>query len=228
MSDAQETPQDPREMLALMERTRRATARRLNGRYVGLLVLWAVAWAIGFTALWLTDGVGGVALLPTAVGWIVFAAAMIIAMVWSAVVGIGASRDGIRGRSQLQGALYGCSWSITMFAAWLLIAGLQRNGLDNEMSLLVYPGVYVFLVGVQYLAGGALWREVPMYVLGAALIVVAVIATFVGAPVHFLVYATAAPIAMLTVAVLLYAGLLGSGEPRPTRSGAATDPRESL
>ncbi len=194
---------DPRGMLDLIDSTRRTTIRRLTRRYVLLYVVWAAAWAVGFGALWITQGVGALDVLPTVVGWIVFAASLIIAIVWSAIVGIRAGSDGIRGRSQLQGMLYGFSWTISMIAAALLIAGLQRNGLSQELANVLYPGLYVFLVGVLYLSGGALFRTVPMYIVGALLIVTAVVATFVGAPHHYLVYATIAPAAMLIAAVVM-------------------------
>lgn len=199
---------DPRQMLDLITATRRATVRRMTGRYVGLLVLWAVALGVGFAALWVTTGVGAFDLLPTVAGWIVFAGSLLIAIVWSTIVGISAARDGIRGRSQLQGALYGCSWTIVMLGAWGLLGGLQRHGLPDEFAQLLYPGLYIFLVGTLYLAGGALWRAVPMYVLGAALIVSVVVATFVGAPNHYLVYAIAAPAALLVTAGVLHWGPL--------------------
>ena len=71
----------------------------------------------------------------------------------------------------------------------------------------------MFVVGVMYLAGGALWRAVPMFVLGVILIVVAVGATFIGTPTHYLVYATVGPAAMLLVAALMLWG------PRRVREG---------
>jgi len=195
-------------MLQLIDTTRRTAIRRMTRRYVRLLIVWAVAWAIGFSSLWVTRDVGAFDILSPVVGWTVFAATLVVAIAWSAIVGIRAGSDGIRGRSQLQGALYGFSWSIAMVAAWLLITGLQRNGLSADLAQLIYPGLYVFLVGVLYLSGGALWRAVPMYALGVALIVTAVVATFVGAPTHYLVYATVAPAAMLTVAALMMWGPL--------------------
>jgi len=206
MNEDEAQVDDPRQMLALIDATRRETIHRLTGRYVGLFVLWAVAWAVGFGALWFTRDVGGVELLAPAVGWVIFAASLVIAIVWSAVVGIRAGSDGIRGRSQLQGALYGCSWTIVMLAAWGLLSGLQQHGLSNELAQLLYPGLYVFLVGALYLSGGALFRAVPMYILGGALIVIVVIATFIGAPNHYLVYAIAPPLAMLSVAALMHWG----------------------
>lgn len=203
MSNDENEPKDPREMLALMDETRRVAVRMMFHRYIGLFVVWAVAWALGFGALYVTTGVGAFDVIPTVAGWIVFGALIVLAIVWSTIVGIGAAGDGIRGRSQLQGMLYGFSWTITMFMAWLLIAGLQHNGLTGDLLQLVYPGVYVFLVGVLYLSGGAVFRAVPMYVLGGILILVAVVATFFGSPTHYLVYATVGPAAMLVVAALM-------------------------
>lgn len=158
--------------------------------------------------LWFTRDVGGVDAIPTAWGWTVFAVSMVVAIVWSAVVGIRASGDGIKRRSQLQGALYGVAWTIAMIAAYLLLAGLQKNGLSFELASLLYPALCVMLVGLLYLAGGALWRAVPMYVLGCILIATAVTATFFGAPIHYLVYATVGPIAMAVVAALMIWGPL--------------------
>lgn len=214
MSEDDDQQQDPREMLALMDTARRAAVRKLSHRYIGLFVVWAVAWAIGFGTLYVTIDVGAIDLVPTPVGWIVFATLIIAAIAWSTIVGISAAGDGIRGPSQQQGMLYGLSWTITMFMAWLLIAGLQRNGLAGDVLQLVYPGVYVFLVGVLYLSGGALFRGVPMYVLGGILIAVAVVATFFGSPTHYLVYATVGPAAMLIVAALMAWG------PLRTRAGS--------
>ncbi|GAA1933597.1 hypothetical protein GCM10009775_26910 [Microbacterium aoyamense] len=201
-------------MLALMDDARHSAARKLSNRYISLFVVWAVAWAIGFGILYITTGAGAFDVVPTVVGWTVFAALIIGAIIWSTIVGISAAGDGIRGPSQLQGMLYGLSWTITMFMAWLLIAGLQRNGLEGDLLQLVYPGVYVFLVGVLYLSGGAVFRAVPMYVLGGILIVVACVATFFGYPTHYLVYATVGPAAMLVVAALMAWG------PRRMRIGS--------
>jgi len=206
---------DPQQMLDLIDETRRTTVGRLTRRYTLLLVVWAVAWALGFLALWVTEDVGAHSLLSPVAGWIVFAAAMLLAFTWSAVAGIAAAGDGIRGRSQLQGALYGFSWTIVMLCAFLLMWALQNNGLSAELAALLYPAVYVFLVGALYLSGGALWRGVPMYVLGVVLIITAVAATFAGVPTHYLVYAVVGPLAMLLVAGLMLAGKIPASIPEP-------------
>ena len=204
-----ETPDvDPTEMLQLMDAARRTTVRHLTRRYATLLMMWAATWALGFGALCLTRGAGALDVLAPVLGWTVFGVLIVAAIIVSTIVGVRASSDGIRGRSRLQGMLYGMSWTVTMFAASLLLWGLQAHGLSDEISQLLYPAVYVFLVGVLYLAGGALFRGIPMYLLGALMIATTVVATFLGAPLHYLVYATVAPAGMLVVAALMLWGPL--------------------
>lgn len=206
-------------MLGLIDAQRRSTQSRLVRGYTWLLIVWAAAWAIGFGALWFAQDIGGVPVLPPVAAWIIFGASLATAIAWSITAGVRSAGSGIRGGSQLQGAMYGWSWTISMVAAWLLIVGLQRAGLSQDLASLLYPGLFVMLVGVLYLAGGALWRSPVQYVLGVALIVIATAATFVGAPFHYLVYAVAAPLAMLVVAVLMFRGVLAH-EPRPRTAAA--------
>ena len=199
---------DPAEMFAVMQSTRRATQSKLTRGYAGLLFVWSAAWLIGFGALWFGSGIGGVDLLPTAVAWSVFGTLIGVAIVWSILVGVRSAASGIRGRSQLQGALYGNSWAIAMPGASLLLFGLQRAGLSPALANLLYPAMFVFLVGVLYLAGGALWRSPAQYVLGIVMIVVAIAATFAGSPWHFVIYATVGPAAMVVVAIMMLHGIL--------------------
>lgn len=199
---------DAARMLELIQSQRRSTQRRLLQGYTVLLLVWAAAWAIGFGALWFTDGVGGAAVLPTPVGWTIFGACIVGAIVWSIITGVRSGASGIVGRSRLQGMLYGWSWTISMMGTWLLLVALQRAGMPPSIAALLYPGAFVLMVGVLYLAGGALWRSPVQYVLGIVMIVVVIVATFAGSPLHYLVYATAGPLAMVVVAVLLARGVV--------------------
>ncbi|MFB7893480.1 hypothetical protein ACFC1I_14855 [Microbacterium sp. NPDC056044] len=207
-SDDTDARADAERMFELMQSQRRSTQSRLVRGYTVLLIVWAAAWAIGFGALWFGDGVGGVDVIPAPISWTVFGVCILGAIVWSIVTGIRSGASGIRGRSRLQGMLYGWSWTISMIGTWLLLMGVQRAGLSPEAAALLYPGAFVLMVGVLYLAGGALWRSPVQYALGIVMIAVVVIATFVGDPYHYLVYATAGPLAMIVVAVLMGRGIL--------------------
>lgn len=204
-----ETPSTPAEMLALMRDQRRSTRARMSIVFSRLLIVWAVAWTVGFLALWSADTIGGNPFfrIPPQVAWPLFGTLMIVGIVWSAVTGIRSGRD-IRGRSKLAGMLYGWSWSVAMAGAGFFAAGLQHAGLPGELSALLYPGLFTMLVGVQYLGGAALERSPAMFALGVVMIATVIVATWVGSPTHYLLYGTVGPVAMLTVAALMAAGVL--------------------
>lgn len=204
-----ETPSTPAEMLALMRDQRRSTRARMSVVFSRLLIVWAVAWAVGFFALWSAEAIGGnpAFRIPQQIAWPVFGVLMVVGIVWSAVTGIRSGRD-IRGRSKLAGMLYGWSWSVSMAGAGFFAAGLQHAGLPGELSALLYPGLFILLVGVQYLGGAALERSPAMFALGVVMIVTVIVATWVGSPTHYLLYGTVGPVAMLVVAALMAAGVL--------------------
>lgn len=204
---------DPAEMFAVMQSTRRSTQSKLTRGYASMLFVWAGAWLFGFGALWFGTGIGGVDLLPAVAAWIIFGVLIAAAIAWSIIVGIRSASSGIHGRSQLQGTLYGYSWTISMVAAWLIIVGLQKAGLSQELANVLYPALFVLLVGVLYLAGGALWRSPAQYILGIVMIIVAIVATFVGTPWHYLIYATVGPVAMIIVGFMMIRGIIPA-EPR--------------
>ncbi|GAA3036241.1 hypothetical protein [Microbacterium dextranolyticum] len=207
-----ERPIDPAEMLQVMQSTRRATRGRMARVTSWLLFVWAVAWFVGFGALWLGDGVGGVPLIPAPIAWTAFGALTIAAVVSSGVMAVWMSSGGIRGRSQLRGKLYGYSWMVSMFAVTFLLQALRLAGFTAELAQLIYPAFYIFTVGLMYLAGGAIWRSPAQFILGVIMLVVVVIATFAGAPWHYLIYATVGPAAMTVTGALLWRGILPADE----------------
>ena len=215
------TATDVASMVALMDTQRRSTHSRLVRRYTILLLVWAAAWAIGFGSLWFGRDIGTVGVIPTMVAWIIFGVCIGAAVAWSIVTNLRGPGDGVRGRSQLQSTLYGWSWTIGMVGAWFLVASMQRAGLSTELAALLYPGIFALMTGALYLSGGAVWRSPVQYILGIVMIVVAVVATFIGAPIHFLIYATAGPVAMVVVAVLLLRGVVPH-EPRHAESAGVT------
>ncbi len=196
-------------MVALMREQRRATRAQLDRRFTILLVVWALAWCVGFFALWSAENVGGnpAFRIPEQVAWPLFGGLMLAGIVWSIMTGVLAGRD-FRGSSQLAGMLYGWSWSVAMTGAGLFTFGLQRAGLTGEMSALLYPGLFIILVGTLYLTGAALERSPGMFALGIVMIATVVVATWVGSPTHYLLYATVGPSALATVAVLQARGIL--------------------
>jgi hypothetical protein len=210
-SEHDDLPADPAAMADLMRDQRRRTRRWELRPYVAMLVVWAVSWAVGFTCLWSSDADGGNPWfrMPATAAAIVFIVLMAVAIVVSIVAGI-RSGVGVRGPSRLAGALYGWSWTISMLGAGALLGAVGRAGMPTETMNILAPGLFVLLVGVLYLAGGALWRAPVQYALGVVMIATALGASFAGSPTHYLVYATVGPVAMLVVAALMARGVLPS------------------
>ncbi len=200
---------DPAAMLALMQTQRRRTQHWANRTYAVMLVTWSLSWFVGFGALWSGEGIGANPALSIAepVAWIVFGSSLLIGIVVSIVAGV-RSGAGLRGPSRTAGALYGWSWTLSMVGAGLLTGAVRRAGASAETMAVVSPALFVLLVGVLYLAGGALWRSPVQYALGIVMIVTAVIASYAGTPQNYLVYATVGPLSMMVVAVLMLRGVI--------------------
>lgn len=207
----------PSEMLALMRDQQRTTRTRLDRALYILLATWALAWLVGFLALWSAEDGGGnpVLRIPTATAFIVFGVLMVIGVIVSAVSGISMGR-GMRGRSNTAGMLYGFSWSISMIGAWFFAASLLRQVDDPALAPLLMPGMFALTIGVLYMAGAAMSRSKAQFALGAAVVALVVVATALGAPTHYLVYGTVGPLIFITFIVLLRTGVISS---EPTLRG---------
>ena len=212
-----DTPLEPAAMAALMheqqQRARRSPARLVQG----MLLAWGIAWVVGFLALWSGEQGGNPWFrLSGATPWIIFGTGIGLAVVTSIALGIRMGR-GTRGPSQISGAMYGWAWSISMVAVWLFGTGLIAQGLPVAFVNLYYSGAFVLVAGVLYLAGAALSRSTAQFALGVTLLVIPVVATFIGAPHHFLVYGLAGGGVMLVFGVLIARSIIAV---EPARGGA--------
>lgn len=176
------------ESLALIERQRAQVCRELGVNPVVLYATWGVAWTLGFTAFALTAS--EVVAVPTWVGGIVFFALQIAAMVITTVHSTRAIR-GIRGVSSEVGAMYGWSWALGFGALAFINIGLMRLGLTDEQMAVLWPASSLLIVGVLYLAGGALWRDRFQFGLGVWMLVINAISVFAGTPANYVVLAIA-------------------------------------
>lgn len=193
---------DPADMLALVEDQQRSIAGQ-RGAFVPLILLsWALAWLLGFGALWLVDRPDGAFSLPIGVAAPVFVVLLVGAGVLSTVFGIRASRGVRSGKdASFVGMIYGQSWWVGSLAIFAVGQALVANGMDPDLLRILYPSSYIFFAGFMYVMAAALWRAIPMLILGGWSIVVSAVAPFVGHPDHFLVYALAGGGGFLVVAV---------------------------
>lgn len=199
-----ETDRDlsPQAMLDLVADQQRSVAGHMGAFVPSILLAWAVAWFGGFGALWLVDGPGGAFALPLDVAAVIFVVLLVGAGAVSVVAGIRSSRGVRTGRdSAFVGVVYGQAWWIGCLAIFGIGRALVFNGMSEDLLSVFYPSAYVFFAGMMYVVGAALWRAVPMLVLGIWTVLVSVAAPFAGSPTRYLVFALAGGAGFLVCAI---------------------------
>lgn len=192
-----DAPLDPRAGLAIVAAQRRRVRdadvdeRRLFG-------VWGLAWVVGYGAQWWTATTSPTR-TATAAGGLVFAAVAVVALVVTLVHVLRATR-GVLGTSHQVGAMYGWAWTIGFVGQGLVVAGVARADASPVVVAVVANGAACLVVGLLYMAGGALWQQVPLYVVGAWMIATAGAASLVPLPDGYLVMALAGGGGMLAAA----------------------------
>jgi hypothetical protein len=202
-ADLDDAPPSPDEALALIRSQKGALEREQLSGVPRILLVWGVAWSVGFLVLWsgYEDGNPWFR-IPLPIAGTIFGVLLIASIIFSAVVGMRMNR-GVRGPSNFSGAVYGISWSVVSFAAYLIGVALIRNGMDAELASLYFPAIFALVAGTMYLMGAALWRSVDQLVLGAVIIVAGTAAPFFGAPTNNLVMAVLGGGAFLVAGIVM-------------------------
>ncbi|GAA1103862.1 hypothetical protein [Nesterenkonia jeotgali] len=165
-----------------------------------ILVAWGLSWLIGFLTLWLTaDEDGG----STVWGFVVFSVLLFAAAVFTAVH-LGRRTAGIRGPSAVSGAIYGGTWIISFLAVFVINIRLSFTDLDSSVTAPVSFGLPVFVVGILYMAGAAIYRSIPQFVLGAWIVVALLLSLFAEMPTSYAVMGLAGGGAMLVTALVVH------------------------
>lgn len=215
------TPLDAEQMLALMREQRISTRRGMDRGLYLILFSWAIGWFVGFLSMWSAESAGGNPWfrIPDVPAAVVFGACIVAASVLSIVGGISMGR-GVRGRSADAGRYYGWSWSISMLGGWLFGSALLLHGMPKDLIAVFFPGLFIIIVGVLYMAGAGITRSSAQFWLGVVMVALVVLASTVGAPEHYLIYGLTGPAVMVTFVMLLRLGII-SGE--PAREGDERD-----
>ncbi|HEY2766530.1 MAG TPA: hypothetical protein VGJ13_21345 [Pseudonocardiaceae bacterium] len=176
------------ESLAVIELQRAQVGKELTVNPALLYGTWGVAWTVGFTACALTSGMGAPGW--SWVGGAIFFALLVAAMVITGVHIARATR-GVRGLSSEVGAMYGWSWALGFAALGFINTGLINLGLTDEQISVLWPSSALLVVGVLYLAGGALWRDRFQFRLGVWVLITDTASVFAGVPGNYVVLAIA-------------------------------------
>ncbi len=191
-------PLSPAESLALIETERDRLIGKIGPDPSLLYLAFGVAYVAIFGSVYLT--LGPVRLLPD---WLTLTIGIVVgvAAVGSSIaLGVRAGR-GLVGPSQKAGAMYGCSWTLGFAALVGVNTQFSDAGLPYGTVSLIWSGSALVLVGVLFLAGGAMFGDVPQYVLGIWILVTAVLAVLVGYPSNFLMLALAGGGGLLAASV---------------------------
>ncbi|MDW4571311.1 hypothetical protein R8Z57_00795 [Microbacterium sp. M3] len=207
-SVADDAPLDPAAMLALVDDQRRSVERQMAGFVPYIVTAWGVAWLVGFGALWLIEGLAPAFSLPASIAFSIFGVCIVGAIVVSAVFGARSGR-GLRGNpgEAFTGIVYGCAWWIGSIAIVGLGQGLHANGMSADLAEIYYPVAFVSFAGIMYVLAAAIWRAVPMLVVGVWTVVVAVAAPFFGVPTQYLVLALGGGLGFLALGVASFVHL---------------------
>jgi len=176
--------------LELVTAQQRDLERRMVEGLPLILGAWAIAWLVGFTMLWLIDGLSPAFRMPLPLAVVAFVVLMAGALIVSVVVGVRMGR-GIRAgaASAWTGAVYGLTWPLGFAAIVVLGNALIINGMPPELSSIYYPTASTTFVGVMYVIAGGIWQQKPSVALGVVMVAVACIAPFFGYPAHYLFFA---------------------------------------
>ncbi|MQA08860.1 MAG: hypothetical protein GEU98_10005 [Pseudonocardiaceae bacterium] len=172
------------ESLALIDEQQAEMRRVLHREPTALYLMWSVVWLAVFALAFLAAREDQ--LVP---GWLagVLGGALIVGgVIVSAVVGIRMGY-GIRGESSVAGAMYGWSWTLGFLALTGVNLTLMAGGMPDDLISPLWSGSSMVLAGVLCLAAGAMFRDIPQYVLGGWFLLVAPASVLAGSPENLLV-----------------------------------------
>ncbi|GAB3272651.1 hypothetical protein [Arthrobacter pigmenti] len=190
---------DPRTAMSLADETEAKTAQAIFPHTPVLYFAWGTAWLIGYGALhgarygWLP--LGSTAALIVLFGML--AAALVITTVL-----VVQSTAGIRGASSIQGAIYGWTWGLAFVVVGLLSGTVADSIAAEDLRGLIINAIAILVVGMMYMLGGALWRDIPMTVMGIWFLVVNVVAMALGREYYLTVFMTLGVLGFYTGAIV--------------------------
>lgn len=197
--DVDDAPPDPRAGLDIVAaQQRRVRDSEVDDRI--LFGVWGLAWLVGYAVQWRT-AIDSPTRTATPQGGTVFAAVAVVALVVT-LVHIARATRGVAGTSKQVGMMFGWAWSIGFFGQGLIVAGVVDAGAEPVVVAIVANGAACLVVGLLYMAGGAIWQEPALYFIGAWMIATAAAASLVAMPAGYLVMSLAGGGGMLVGAVV--------------------------
>jgi hypothetical protein len=179
---------DPAESLRLIEASQRQVRARTEPDGRLLFGVWAAAWGIGYLVLWLSARSTGGA--PDGPAFIGFFVALAVA-VGITIIHTIRRTSGMRGPDTRAGTLWGLGWALGFGTYPFVVGGIADAGASDDVIGLVANALACVIVGLMYLAGGACFGEIRLYLLGVWILFVGSVSTLAGMPGTYLVMSIA-------------------------------------
>ncbi|MFF2087186.1 ABC transporter permease [Nocardia sp. NPDC058176] len=160
-----------------------------------------MAWLLGHGAYALSHGDNPVLRLPSVLPSALLIAGLLTAMIITTIVTMRAQR-GVTGKDAVVGNLLAASWLIGFGALFFVITALSSALAQDDVKMLLWPTGSGLVVGLLYLAGGAAYRDVLQYALGAWLALTSSAALFLDGASPYWVLALAGGGSYLVAAAL--------------------------
>ena len=138
-----------------------------------------LAWLIGYGALAVDSGPDPLLDLPGPVPTVLLGAGLVAALVVTGVV-IAKAQKEVKGAAALPGTLFGAGWVVGFVALFLLITSLESHTGDHRVGTVMWATGSALVVGMLYLMGGAIGRDLHQFTLGSYLALVGGAAIFFG------------------------------------------------
>lgn len=165
------------------ERDRARRSVRVDERLV--LGVWALAWGVGYLAMWHWAGPEGQPGLPGPVVFGVLIAAAIVVT----VVHIEGRTRGLGGPDAAANQLLGLAWPLGFLGSSLTAGAVGRVGLEGEAATIVYNALPCLVVACLYMGTGVALHDRRQFALGGWIAVLVGAASFAGAPTLYLLMA---------------------------------------
>lgn len=140
---------------------------------------WGLAYLVGYTIRALAAGPTPMLPLPAFVPGLVLGLCLLTATIVT-TVNVVRAQQGVTGAAAVPGKMFAGAWLTGFGALVLLISALGRDLDTSRVSTLMFPAGSALVVGLLYLMGGALDRDLLQYTLGTTLALVGTAAVFLG------------------------------------------------
>lgn len=192
------------ESLALIEAQQRQVGEQTEPDARLLYGFWGLALLLGEGAFFLSTWEDSPFEIPLPVAGVILFVSLLSAMVLTSIH-IARRVSGVRGNSSRQGTFYGLTWMVGFLCLAAVISGVARAGVDEQTIGLLWAAGSGLVIGLLYMAGGAMWLDRTQFALGAWFAVVSGAGAVAGVPWIYLVLSIAGGGGMLAVAAAMAA-----------------------